>query len=202
MSDKHSQPTDHADPMVARILDAAEDCIQRYGIRRSSMGEVARVGRLSRGSIYRHLGDKESLVEGVFRRRQEQFLNRTESELEKLPTLVDKITHTVVVGRKDTREGFFARLAETEPETVATMYLEPGFYRRSVAFWPRHIQLARDSGEIAAAVDVAMATDLVMRLAVSLVMFPDMGLVLKTRPQIRAYLERALTLGLGSPGKG
>ena len=33
--------TDCADPMVARILDAAEKCIHRYGIRRTSMGEVA-----------------------------------------------------------------------------------------------------------------------------------------------------------------
>ena len=57
---------DFDDPMVGRILDAAEQCIHRFGIRRTSMGEVARVGKLSRGSIYRHFGDKESLVEVGF----------------------------------------------------------------------------------------------------------------------------------------
>ena len=85
MPDKQFNSLDYSDPMVARILDAAEQCIHRFGIRRTSMGEVARVGKLSRGSIYRHFGDKESLVEGVFRRRQELFLNRAEAQLEKEP---------------------------------------------------------------------------------------------------------------------
>jgi AcrR family transcriptional regulator len=198
MPEKQFNPIDYGDPMVKRILDAAEECIHRFGIRRTSMGEVARVGKLSRGSIYRHFGDKESLVEGVFRRQQENFLNTTEAALEKLPTLVDKITHSVFQGRKDAHTGLFASLAETEPETVALMYLEPAFYRRSVDFWPPHIHLAQQAGEISPDIDVAMATDLVMRLAVSMVMFPNMGLALKTRAQIRAYLERALTLGLGA----
>ena len=100
MPDQQFNPTDYEDPMVVRILDAAEQCIHRFGIRRTSMGEVARVGKLSRGSIYRHFGDKESLVEGVFRRRQQEFLNSTEAALEKLPSLVDKVTHSVVSGRK------------------------------------------------------------------------------------------------------
>jgi len=197
MPESQFKPTDYDDPMVLRILDVAEQRIHRFGIRRTSMGEVARVGKLSRGSIYRHFGDKESLVEGVFRRRQQQFLNDTEAALEKLPTLVDKVTHSVVNGRKRSSEGIFASLAETEPETVASMYLDPSFYQRSVAFWPPHIEQAKASGEIAADVDTAAATDLVMRLAVSMVMFPTMGLELKTRPQIRAYLERTLTAGLG-----
>jgi AcrR family transcriptional regulator len=183
--------------MVARILDAAEKCIHRYGIRRTSMGEVARVGGLSRGSIYRHFGDKESLVQGVLARRQELFLNHTEAVLETLPTLVDKVTHAVVAGRKDSKEGIFASLAETEPDTVAGMYLDPAFYQRSVAFWPPHIRQAQAAGEISADVEVAAATDFVMRLAVSMTLFPDMGLSLKSRSRIRAYLEQMLRSGLG-----
>ena len=189
--------TDCADPMVERILDAAEKCIYRFGIRRTSMGEVARVGGLSRGSIYRYFGDKETLVHGVLARRQELFLNHTEAALETLPTLVDKVTHAVVAGRKDSEEGIFASLSQTEPETVAGMYLDPAFYRRSVAFWPPHIRQAQAAGEISADVDVAAATDFVMRLAVSMTLFPDMGLSLKSRARIRAYLEQMLLAGLG-----
>ena len=191
-------PLDYSDPMVGRILDAAEQCIHRFGIRRTSMGEVARVGKLSRGSIYRHFGDKESLVEGVFKRRQEMFLNRTEAALEKEPTLVDKLTRSVVTGRRDMEEGIFASLAETEPETVAMMFLDSRFYQRSVDFWPPHIRMAQEAGEIGAGVDVSTATDFVMRLAVSLVMFPHMGADLKSQRQIRAYLEQVVARGLGA----
>ncbi len=199
MPEKQFNSLDYSDPMVARILDAAEQCIHRFGIRRTAMGEVARVGKLSRGSIYRHFKDKDSLVEGVFRRRQELFLNRAEAQLEQEATLVDKLTHSVMTGRKDMQEGIFASLSETEPETVAMMFLDPRFYRRSVSFWPPHVRMAQAAGEIGADVDVGVATDLIMRLAVSLVMFPHMSAALGSRKAIRTYLQRVLTLGLGGP---
>ena len=188
---------DYDDPMVGRILDAAEQCIHRFGIRRTAVGEVARVGKLSRGSVYRYFADKDALVAGVFSRRQELFLNRTEAALEKEPTLVDKVTRSVLSGRKDLEEGIFASLAETEPETVAMMFLDPASYQRSVSFWPPHIRQAQEAGEISGDVDVRTATDFIMRLAVSMVMFPNMGLGLRSRREIRSYLEQVITSGLG-----
>jgi AcrR family transcriptional regulator len=155
------------------------------------------VGGISRGSIYNHFGDKGSLVEGVFRRRQELFLNRTEALLEKESCLVDKLTRSVIDGRRDMGEGIFASLAETEPETVAMMFLDPRFYARSVAFWPPHIRLAQEAGEISAKLDVDLVTDFIMRLVVSLVMFPQMGVELKTERDLRRYLRQVIAHGLG-----
>ena len=196
MPEKSFNVLDYSDPMVARILDAGEQCIQRFGIRRTSMGEVARVGKVSRGSIYRYFSDKDSLVEGIFRRRQENFLNRTEAQLVKEATLVDKLTESVLSARKDMRDGISASLAEVEPETVAMMFLDPRFYQRSVSFWPPHVRLAQAAGEIGVEVDVDVATDLIIRLAVSLVMFPRLGIELKTRRALRAYLQQVFSLGL------
>lgn len=189
---------DYDDPMVDRILNAAEQCIHRYGIRRTAMGEIARVGKLSRGSIYRCFGDKEALVEGVFRRRQFDFLNRTEAALEKESSLVGKVTLSVVMGRQDMQEGIFASLAETEPETVAMMMADTRFYARSIEFWPPHLLMAQASGEISNSLDIAFATDFVMRLAISLVMYPKLGAKLDTEKQIRNYLQRVITSGLGN----
>lgn len=197
MQDKQFNALNYSDPMVVRILDAGEQCIVRYGIRRTSMGEVARVGKLSRGSIYRYFSAKEALVEGVIRRNQEIFLNRTEARLEKETTLVDKLTLSVLAGRKDMQEGIFASLAEVEPETLAMMFLDPRFYQRSVSFWPPHVRMAQAAGEIGAEVGVDFVVDLIVRLAVSLVMFPRMGVELTSRRALRAYLQQVLTVGLG-----
>jgi AcrR family transcriptional regulator len=197
MPKKQFKELNLSDPMVARILDAGEQCLLRFGIRRTSMGEVARVGKLSRGSIYRHFSDKDSLVEGIFRRRQEEFLNRTEAQLERQSSLVDKLAESVLAGRKDMQEGLFAALAQIEPETLAVMFLDPRFYERSVSFWPPHVRMAQAAGEISADANVAFVTDLVVRLAVSLVMFPDMGLALNTRRALRTYLQRVLGQELG-----
>jgi AcrR family transcriptional regulator len=197
LGQSESTPAEQDAAMVGRILDAAEECVRRFGIRRTSVGEVARVGKMSRGSIYRYFGDKESLVRAVFERLQQAYLNRTEAALETLPTLVDKVTDAVVMGRKDAAEGIYASLAQTEPETVAIMYLSPDFYTRSKAFWPAHIEQARAAGEISPDVDVALASDLVVRLAVSLVLFPNMGVEMRSRAKVRAYLQRVLSSGLG-----
>ena len=42
-----------------------------------------------------------------------------------------------------------------------------------------------------------MATDFIMRLVVSLVMFPRLGLELKSEREVRRYLQRVVTHGLG-----
>jgi AcrR family transcriptional regulator len=197
MPERQFNKLNYDDPMVARILDAGEQCIHRFGIRRTSMGEVARVGKLSRGSIYRYFRDKDSLVEGIFRRQQENFLNRTEAQLEKQPTLVDKLTESVLAGRRDMSEGLFATLALVEPETLAVMFLDPRFYQRSVSFWPPHVRQAQSAGEISQSAPVELVTDHVVRLAVSLVMFPSLGVKLNTRRALRAYLQRILSRELG-----
>jgi AcrR family transcriptional regulator len=198
MPNEQFNALDYSDPMVTRIRDAGEQCIHRFGIRRTSMGEVARVGKLSRGSIYRHFSDKDTLVEGVFRRRQESFLNRTEAQLDKESNLIDKLTHSVIAGRKDMREGIFASLAEIEPETLAVMLLDPRFYQRSVSFWPPHVRMAQQAGEISTELDVAFVTDLIMRTVVSLVMFPGMGVELKNRRALREYLQQIFNSALGA----
>jgi AcrR family transcriptional regulator len=183
--------------MLVRILDAAEQCIRRFGIRKTTLGEVARVGALSRGTIYRHFPDKAALIEGVLRRSQRKHLDRAEALLEAQDTLVDKVVSTVLTGREELGGGVYGDLMQTEPETVAGMFLEPGFYFRSVAFWPEHVVAAQERGEIAATVDVDTATDFIVRLAVSLVLFPDLGKSLRSRQQLKNYLRQVITSGLG-----
>ena len=94
-------------------------------------------------------------------------------------------------------EGLFAALAEIEPETVAMMFLDPRFYQRSLSFWPPHVRMAQEAGEVSAELDIVIATDLIMRLVVSLVMFPRMGVQLNTRSALRDYLQQMVSRGLG-----
>ena len=110
---------------------------------------------------------------------------------------LDKLTYAVVQGRADKDEGIFASLEETEPETVSMMFLDSAFYERSVAFWPPHIRQAQGAGEISTTIDVGVATDFIMRLAVTLVLFPHMGVELKNRDEVRAYLAQVVRRGLG-----
>ena len=51
-----------------QILDAAEECFERFGYRRSSMDDIARAGRMSKGSVYSYFDSKDELFRSVIER--------------------------------------------------------------------------------------------------------------------------------------
>ncbi len=187
------------DGTQVRILNAAESCIRRFGVRKTSVGEVARVGKLSRGTIYRYYRDKDALVYGVFRRLQEDFCDRAEAALDEEPSLLDKLVQSVLWGRREIHRDLFRELSETDPDVVSTVLMDPVFFERSMGFWPAHLEQAAASGEIGDEVDVAMATDFVMRIVVSLTWFPTMQGDLTDEQPLRDYLARFVLSGLGRP---
>ena len=50
----------------ARILDAARDLLVSRGVRRVSMDDVAEAAGVTRMTVYRYFGDRDSLVEQAF----------------------------------------------------------------------------------------------------------------------------------------
>ena len=67
-----------------RILDAAERCMNRYGLG-VSMRDVATEAGLSRGSLYRYFGDRETLVEATYRNETARLCAAAPELLEILP---------------------------------------------------------------------------------------------------------------------
>ncbi|MEM9730772.1 MAG: TetR/AcrR family transcriptional regulator [Myxococcota bacterium] len=52
-----------------RLLDAAEECLQRFGAQKTSMEDVARAAGLSRATVYRYLENRDALLLGVASRQ-------------------------------------------------------------------------------------------------------------------------------------
>jgi AcrR family transcriptional regulator len=53
---------------AARILEAAEDVLRRYGPAKANVVDVARALEVSHGSVYRHFGSKAALRDAVAER--------------------------------------------------------------------------------------------------------------------------------------
>lgn len=64
----------------ARILEATEDVLRRFGPAKATVVDVARALGVSHGSVYRHFGSKAALREAV----TERWLGRTHTELSAL----------------------------------------------------------------------------------------------------------------------
>ena len=52
-------------PLPARILDAAEAALRRYGVEKTNVVDIARALNMSHGNIYRHFPSKQALLNAV-----------------------------------------------------------------------------------------------------------------------------------------
>src|SRR5579884_4518029 len=72
-------PGTGADPVTGRILDAALGQFEDFGLRRSTVEDIARRCGLSRITIYRRFPRKENLIEAVLLRELASFLGELAS---------------------------------------------------------------------------------------------------------------------------
>jgi len=62
---------DQIDPKEAAILRAAFDCFARYGLRRTSMADIAQGAGMSRPALYLHYAGKDDIFNALVRRHFE-----------------------------------------------------------------------------------------------------------------------------------
>jgi AcrR family transcriptional regulator len=74
-----------------RVLDAAIDVIDRYGLARFTMEDVGRAAGLARQTVYRYYPSRTTLIEAVIRRQEDRLLAGLEAEFAAADTLADAI---------------------------------------------------------------------------------------------------------------
>ena len=94
-----------ADEARERILAAAERCIDRHGIRKTTMDDVACEVGLSRPSVYRYFADRDDLLIELITRHARALLGRARKSISRQSSLPDQIIQTVLYtaehGRRD-----------------------------------------------------------------------------------------------------
>ena len=102
-----SQPTAPAptDAARERILVAAERCIGRHGIRKTTMDDIACEVGLSRPSVYRHFADRDDLLIQLISRHGRALIERASKSIPQQDSLADQIVEGLLYiadhGRRD-----------------------------------------------------------------------------------------------------
>jgi AcrR family transcriptional regulator len=103
------------------ILDAARDCVEEFGVRRTTLTEVARRARVSRPTVYRRWPDTGSLVAELLVREQRAIVAAT------MPTTGPARTRLVsgiVTGAAAMRENpVFGKIFRTDTDLMLTYVL-------------------------------------------------------------------------------
>lgn len=181
-----------------RLLAAAERCLRRQGIRRTTVVEVAEEAGLSRAALYKHFPDKASLVVAAIARTDERFWDEARRRVAAEPDLVSQVAAAVAFSWGQEPATLALQLEADEPDsfhaTVGTglRAMLPGL----AEFWHPFLEAARASGEVREDLDVARAAEWVMRIVLSLVTVPGEAVDPRDEEQVRRFLGDHLVAGL------
>jgi AcrR family transcriptional regulator len=117
-----------------RILDAALAVIDRRGLARLSVEEVAVEAGVSRPTVYRHFGGREGLVTATILREEEAFLGALKVAVggrgratvgDGPPTLRDALAVAIRTALTEaSRHPLLGRLLETEPAALLPFLID------------------------------------------------------------------------------
>jgi len=181
-----------------RILDAAERCMRRMGLRRVSMADVAARAGLSRGSVYRYFPDRGTLVDAVLERTAARFVAGSELAVDRLDTLDGQVGEAAVFIRQHraddlltlhlpAEEGLFAALLTARMEHLLAQWVE---------FWLPRLAAAERRGEVRAGLDRRQAGEWIVRLLLTFALLPSVTVDLDDADGVRAFVRAHLVRGL------
>lgn len=156
-----------ADPVREGILRAALEQFKLIGLRRTTVGDVARRAGVGRVTVYRRVGHKRELVVGVIQSEVGRLMESVREAIAPLDSAEERLVEAFVVGVEIVRSHpLLQRLLETEPEDLLP-YL-------TLDFAPI-LALARAfvEREVAPGPNAEVLGEVLARLAQSMVLTPD-----------------------------
>ena len=186
--------------MTAReaILDAAEACLRRDGIRRTTVRGVAEEAGLSRAYVYRFFPDKPTLLSAALIRRDSAFWADAHERISAASDVAGMVAEAVLLSRRAPLGPLALELAEAEPAAYAEVMgtyvheLVPGL----LDFWVEHLGTAQERGLVRADLDVEAAAEWVIRVLASLVSVPGRTVDTDDPESLRSCLEKFLAPAL------
>ncbi|MFD9497842.1 TetR/AcrR family transcriptional regulator [Streptomyces sp. NPDC060035] len=186
--------TPPSDALSEQILDAAREQFMTFGLRRSTVDDVAKRAKVSRVTVYRRIGNKDSLVSACLLREYRRFVMDVDDAVAALPTMEDRLVAGFVAVLQHIREHpLVGGLLKLEPEIMLpflTLESGPAFLamRGYLADRLRHAQRAEGRPET----DPTPVAELMVRITVSFLLNPVSCFELDDDEQVGAFARRYL----------
>jgi AcrR family transcriptional regulator len=147
-----TQPAESAniDDVRERILAAAERCIDRHGIRKTTMDDVASEIGLSRPSVYRYFADRDDLLVELIARHARALNDRAHKSISRQSSLPDQIIEGVLNIADNTRRDPLTRHAiDTDGSSLCRRMIASGMAQMLRAeIWDRYLDTAVANNEL------------------------------------------------------
>jgi AcrR family transcriptional regulator len=183
-----------ADPATLRIVSAARAEFEQYGVRRTTVEQVAKRAGVSRVTVYRRFDCKAALVRAVVLDDLERFARYVDSIWRSDAAIEDRFVETFTVGIMSIRKNpLFNTLLRSEPEALLQQLTLDGEQIFDLAC---HLLAARlkehvSTGELRD-IEVRVASELVVRLGFSVVVLPFGAFPGESEEDVRRQVRSAI----------
>ncbi len=180
------------------VLDAALAAFLDFGIRRTSMGEIARRAGISPATLYRRYAQKSDVVMGVGMREAQRLLSYLERHIDVTAPPLQQLTALYVAVSDQLRTNdLLHRVLATEPESILpklTVDADP-ILQIGRDYLSAFLVRLQDEGHLPP-YDVAPVADCLARLAQSEVLTPatEPPAEAQTRDFVRNHLAPFIRL--------
>lgn len=178
-----------------RILDGALAAFLDFGIKRTSMGEIARRAGLSPATLYRKFPGKNAVVEAVGIREARRLMTAVDNVVDKTADGGEQVVETVVAFARELYDNqLLLRLLETEPEAILPIMTTRGgpvlaLGRAYLATSFRSLQRAGKLPEF----DTEQVAEICARLSLSFALTRDGVISISEPATARAFAREHVT---------
>ena len=197
--DEVRQAAEVGDETAEAILDGALDRFATFGIRRTTMDDIAQVAGVGRATVYRRFAGRDEIVRAVIFREMARFIREVDEAVQRIDDPIDRFVEGFVAILREAREHpLLRRLLDVEPELLLPFLTVQGGPALSFsrAWLADQLRTNQAEGAVHADVDVQMVSELLVRLCQSLLLTPDGLIRLDAEARLaevaRAYLAPAL----------
>lgn len=180
--------------MTVRILDAAYDRMLQFGLRRTTVEDVARAAGIARITIYRRFANREELVRAVVLREASRVFGQVDAAVEGLESVDDQLVEGFAALLRAVRtHPLVIRLLATEIDLLLPVVTVEGGPVVAVArqYLAGHFRRAQNAGRMRRT-DPEVVAELLVRITLSFLVTPDSCIPLDTDRQARTFARRFL----------
>ncbi|MEV0359007.1 TetR/AcrR family transcriptional regulator [Nocardia sp. NPDC050697] len=191
----------------ARVLDAALVAFLDFGIKRTSMVEVARRCGLSLATLYRRFASKSDLIQAVGLRQARQFVEDVDAALQRQVDrdagAEDQIVELFVVFLEGLRGNkLLDRLLQTEPEIVLPYLTVQGapVIELGRDYLVEFIARLQREGKLPE-YDPAPIAEMIARTSLSLALTPQTVIPFEDNRAVREFARDHIAVSFRVPGR-
>lgn len=133
-----------------RLLVAAERCVERHGIRKTTMEDIAREAGISRPSVYRYFSDREELLINVMSEHSRALVKKMHRFLGRQPSFADAVVEGLLYLGDHGRRDVFTKHLVDSPDSAFSSRLDATKLQETLTaeFWHDFLSSAQAAGDM------------------------------------------------------